>query len=39
MTLCSGTCASVILHIIAAFAFPPRAGCKMRVSLLSRNGT
>lgn len=30
------TCAKVILHIIAVFAFPPSAGCKMRVSLLSR---
>lgn len=30
------TCAKVILHIIAVFAFPPSAGCKIRVSLLSR---
>lgn len=33
------TWARVILHIIAVFAFPPRAGCKIRVSLLSLYGT
>lgn len=39
ITLENITCASVMLHIIAVFAFPPKAGCKMRVSLLSLYGT
>jgi len=33
------TCASVILQMIAVLEFPPRAGCNILVSLLSRYGT